>query len=327
MKKHNIIIKNILLFVIVVSLLIISCTHKSKNLDDDNVYSIKGDALSDNVWQELAPKKSKNEVIKFAQPRAVGVSEKGDFYIIDRSGKIFVFDKDKKYLFDFTLPDFEKGTPTGIGFDNYGNILIPDTHYNRILIFNPQGKEIWRFGEYGEGEGKLIYPTDVAVDKDGFFYVTDYGFDDKITKFDKNGKYVKHWGKRGDAPGEMYRPMSIELNLAEEIIVADSCNHRIQCFTKDGEFIRCFGKMGSGDGELRYPYDLTIDDEDNIYVIEYGGCRISKFSRMGEFLESLGNAGMEKMQFHSPWGISVFGKDALLVADTLNHRVVVIKKF
>jgi DNA-binding beta-propeller fold protein YncE len=308
-------------------LLIISCRHNSENLtESQNSISSINEKLNSFFWQEIIIDKN-NPSKKFSQPRAVGVSKKGLIYVIDRSGKIFVFNNDVKFLFDFPLPDFDKGTPTGMGFDNNDNILIPDTHYSRILIFNSEGKEIKRFGEYGASKGKLIYPTDITIDKKGNFYVTDYGDEDKVIKFDGEGNYIKEWGKRGDGEGELYRPMAIDINSYDELFIADSCNHRIQCFSTEGDFIRSFGQIGSGKGELKYPYDLSIDNENNVYVIEYGNSRISKFTREGKFVDMVCSPGSDKFQLHTPWGISVLNQKYLLAADTLNHRVVMMTKF
>lgn len=278
-------------------------------------------------WREIQPVSSKDDESRFSQPRAVGISDVGNFYTIDRSGKIFVFDKNAAYKFSFALPDFDKGTPTGIGFNKENNILIPDTHYSRILVFSPDGKELNRFGSYGTNKGNLIYPTDITVDKDNNYYISDYGGDDRICKYDKEGKFLKQWGRRGDGNGEMYRPMSLEFNSREELVVADSCNHRIVCFTKDGEFIRSFGKLGSGAGELKYPYDLAVDKDDDVYIIEYGNCRISKFSRDGKFIGFAGVPGYAKGAFHSPWGICIYNDKTIAIADTLNHRVILADKF
>jgi len=279
------------------------------------------------LWKGIITDEKEDSEIRFSQPRAVGSSKKGILYIIDRSGKVFAFDNRGEFLFRFPLPDFDKGTPTGIGFDQQNNVLLADTHYHRILIFSPEGKEIGRFGEYGETAGKLIYPTDITTDEEGNYYVAEYGIKDRIIKFDHNHNFIKEWGGRGDGNGELYLPMAIVLNSKGEVVVADSCNNRIQCFSKDGEFLRCFGELGSKPGQLKYPYDIAVDKADNVFVIEYGNCRISKFDRLGKFIRIFGKPGSDVSEFHSPWGIDILGSNLLVVADTLNHRIVKIDKF
>ena len=34
-------------------------------------------------------------------------------------------------------PDFEHGRPSGLAFDNAGNLLVCDTHYFRVLVYTP----------------------------------------------------------------------------------------------------------------------------------------------------------------------------------------------
>ena len=45
-------------------------------------------------------------------------------------------------------------------------VFVADTHNSRIVVFDRDGKELFRFGERGMGPGQFLLPTDVAVDSD-----------------------------------------------------------------------------------------------------------------------------------------------------------------
>ena len=49
-------------------------------------------------------------------------------------------------------------------------------------------------------------PTDVAWDKAGNIYVADgIGNNNRVAKFDKDGRFIKHWGSTGTGPGPVQR--------------------------------------------------------------------------------------------------------------------------
>ena len=61
------------------------------------------------------------------------------------------------------------------------------------------------------------------------------------------------FGSLGPAPGQFNSPHGFCLGFDDEIVVADTNNHRIQVMSKAGVAIHHFGKPGKGDGELFYP--------------------------------------------------------------------------
>ena len=56
--------------------------------------------------------------------------------------------------------------------------------------------------------GGFSDPEDMAIDKDGNFYVTDTGAD-WIMKFDQNFNFISEFGSVGDGPGEFDHPHGI----------------------------------------------------------------------------------------------------------------------
>ena len=73
-------------------------------------------------------------------------------------------------------------------------------------------------------------PNDVAFAANGDIYVSDGYGNDRVVVFDKNGKFVRAWGKLGTGPGEFSQPHSIALDSKGRVYVADRNNARIQIF-------------------------------------------------------------------------------------------------
>ena len=259
---------------------------------------------------------------QFEKPRAVAVSPvDSTLVVIDRNGRVQLFDSNGKFKEMWRMPDVEKGTPSGCSINTKNQLVIADTHYHRIMVTDLNGKEILKFGSYGKNPGQMVYPTDVVTDSNGNFYVSEYGFTDRILKFDKQGKFIKEWGSKGSDPGQFERPMSLTL-LNDEIYVADSCNHRVQVFDLNGNLLKIFGEIGSEQGQLRYPYDITANSQNEIFVCEYGNHRVQKFDTSGEFITQWGGSpGNQPGQFLSPWGCAYDPQGQLIIADTMNFRI------
>ena len=92
----------------------------------------------------------------------------------------------------FTTPDFRNGRPSGLGVTNDGKLIVCDSHYHCIRIYDKDGTELKKFGgEKGTEPGQYGYVSDAVQDADGFYYVSEFGINERITKFDAGGKFVK----------------------------------------------------------------------------------------------------------------------------------------
>jgi hypothetical protein len=68
-----------------------------------------------------------------------------------------------------------------------------------------------------------------------------------IKIFDKNGRHVRTFGKRGQGPGEFQSAARIVLKGGRDIAVLDSANHRFSYYSKEGECLKeiSLGKYSS----------------------------------------------------------------------------------
>ena len=259
---------------------------------------------------------------RFQKPRAIAIDAKDRIYIVDMTARIQVFDRDGKFLREWSTPTHDNGRPVGLGIDQSGNVLVADTHYNQLLIYSPEGELKSRIGSgVGTGPGEFGFVTDAVQDRAGNYYVAEYGENDRIQKFSAEGKFLLQWGAHGSEPGQFVRPQGIVLDEHDNLWVADACNHRIQVFDGTGKLLKMWGKQGSQPGELDYPYGLALDGKGHVYIAEYGNHRIQKFTLDGQSLGCFGKEGKEEGEFFNPWGLVLDSQGALQVLDTYNHRV------
>jgi DNA-binding beta-propeller fold protein YncE len=263
----------------------------------------------------------------FSRPRAIAIDPQGRLFIVDFTARIQMFNRDGEFLgVSFTPPDFRNGRPSGLGISRDGHLMVADSHYHTVRIYNAEGEELFKFGgNAGNEPGQLGYVSDVVQDAEGFFYVAEFGQNDRITKFDAEGKFVACWGKNGQAPGEFARVRALALGPDGLLYVADACNHRIQVLTKNGEFVREFGKPGAGPGEFNLPYDLSFAPTGELYVVERGNQRVQKLTKDGTPLGTWGGPGRKPGQLADPWALAVDKDGVVHVVDTENHRIQRIK--
>src|SRR5213082_2704656 len=119
-------------------------------------------------------------------PRAIAIDAQDHLYIVDYTARIQVYDADGKYLGPtWTTPDFRNGRPSGLSIDRDGNLIVCDSHYHTVRIYTAEGKELKSFGGTpGSEPGQFGYVSDCVQDADGFYYVSEFGQNDRITKLD-----------------------------------------------------------------------------------------------------------------------------------------------
>ena len=123
-----------------------------------------------------------------------------------------------------------RGAVSGIGFNsaigmafgegdtvyllNRGWEFVPGVPWNRtgrgarvgVYTMGPEpGDEefIGEFSKYGDGDGELIWPVAIATDGESRVYISDEWLN-RVSIFDKDGKFISHWGAAGDGQGHRF---------------------------------------------------------------------------------------------------------------------------
>jgi DNA-binding beta-propeller fold protein YncE len=256
------------------------------------------------------------------RPRAAVIDGKDRIWVVDFTARVQAYNLDGEYVGPtFTPPDFRNGRPSGLGVTNDGKLIVCDSHYHCVRIYE-DGVEVRTLGgNKGTDPGQFGYVSDTVQDAGGYFYISEFGINERITKIAGDGSFVMNWGKSGTAAGEFNRIRALALGPDGLLYVADSCNHRIQVFTTTGELVRVIGSEGAAPGELKYPYDLTFGPDGDLYVVERGNHRVQKFTAAGVSQGVWGGPGRKPGQFADPWAVVVDRKGRVHVIDTENHRV------
>ena len=267
--------------------------------------------------------------LQFNYPRAMAWTPSGELIIIDRSARVQVLGPDGAYRREWLMPEFDQGFPTGVSVSPEGEVWVADTHEHRITVFDADGRVLRSFGGFGQEPGQFVFPTDIAFGDDGLVYVSEYGGNDRIQVFRRDGTFVRAFGHHG-VPGDgsvepaFDRPQALLALGGGRLLVADACNHRLVEVTTDGAFVRAIGAMGQDPGDLLYPYGLERLDEGTVLVTEFGGCRLQAFDlASGATVGCWGSGGREPGRLNGPWTAQLHG-GTMAVLDSTNNRLYLV---
>uniref|UniRef100_A0A1B0D791 B box-type domain-containing protein n=1 Tax=Phlebotomus papatasi TaxID=29031 RepID=A0A1B0D791_PHLPP len=108
----------------------------------------------------------------------------------------------------------------------------------------------------------------------------------------KRQKMIYHckFGEFGVMEGQFTEPSGVAVNAQNDIIVADTNNHRIQIFDKEGRFKFQFGECGKRDGQLLYPNRVAVvRTSGDIIVTERSPThQIQIYNQYGQFVRKFG---------------------------------------
>jgi DNA-binding beta-propeller fold protein YncE len=186
--------------------------------------------------------------------------------------------KDNVWLFTRTAPFLQvyasDGTPLKvwndlehkrahhIRIDPEGNVWLTDVGLHTVRKYTPEGKLLLSLGTPGvpgNDGAHFNMPTDMAITPAGDVFISDGYGNSRVAHFDKAGKFVKAWGKKGSAPGEFNLPHSIVLDSKGRLYVAERNNSRIQVFEQSGAFVAEWRDILS-------PWGLCMTSQDEIWA-------------------------------------------------------------
>ncbi len=268
-------------------------------------------------------------------PRAIAYSKAEDaLWVIDRTARVQKFDAATgEFVLGWAMPENVYGRPVGVSVDGEGNVWVPDTHYGRVIVFDPTGDELFRFGETGTDPGQFVWPTDVLVLDDNRVLVSEYGAgeagnNDRIQLWRRgpNGTMTAERviGSFGTDHGQFRRPQSMA-RVHDELWVADAANHRLVVFSLRDDDFGVFLR-NAAEGAVRFPYGLDVDGEGNLLVAEFGNNRVSRVDADTGFVTATwGSFGGAAGQLRYPWAVAFDSeRDQTVIVDSGNDRLQIV---
>ncbi|MBI3609369.1 MAG: SMP-30/gluconolactonase/LRE family protein [Nitrospirae bacterium] len=219
---------------------------------------------------------------RLMSPVGVALDEKGLLYVSDSQlNRIFVYEPKRRRLVKTIGEPGQFQRLTGIAYHpKLRRLYAVDTAAHRVTVFDPDGNVVTTFGQRGEKEGELNFPTHIAVDSKGALYITD-SMNFRVQIFDSEGKFQGKLGQMGNILGSFSKPKGVAVDLEGHIYVVDGIFDTIQIFDRTGDLLMNFGQTGEKEGDFYLPAGIAIDDKNRIYVADTYNQRVQVFLFLG----------------------------------------------
>jgi len=127
-----------------------------------------------------------------------------------------------------------------------------------------------------------------------------------------------------DAPGELVKPMGLDVDLNGNLYVCDATLKQVMVFDRDGKFLRRFGEPGMFDR----PAGLTVNPNGSrVFVVDTGGVRSERHRVLvfdawsGSLLHTISKRGQAEGELNLPRDATIGLSGNLYVVDGGNFRV------
>jgi sugar lactone lactonase YvrE len=249
---------------------------------------------------------------------AVATDSKGNIYVYHRrdTTRLFQFDKSGNFVKEIGKGYYGFEFAHSVRVDKDDNIWTVDEGTNLVTKFSPDGKVLMVLGHRPSAvDGPVVFPagpnqpaqkyifcrpTDVGWDPQGNIFVSDGYCNNRVVKYDKNGRFLAQAGseKAGKALGEFNLPHGLQVDERGNVWVADRTNNRYQVLDNNLKPIKEITNLGVGwtlcisPGPHQYVFHSNSNPNGNgpgtweitgeIYKTELDGTVLGKFGKPGK---------------------------------------------
>ena len=284
---------------------------------------------------------SRNEIFVYTRTGnptlALGLAR----YVSRAGSRVFKFDSRGRYERELGQGIYGALYAQQVRVSPDDHVWIVDRMSGQVIRFDPQGRIVMVLSRKpeamqvpftgGRGRGGRGYtegesfqqPSDVAWDSQGNIYVADGLTRGRIAKYEPSGRFVTNFGGDGAGPGQFAGIHGLQVDVNDNLYVADYGNRRIQVLDSNGGYVREITGVGApmaicitpGPDQVLYvsnsnpPDDLEVGGE--IYKLRLDGTVIGRFGVVGKRLGQFGTVN----------AIDCRSENDLLVGEVGNWRV------
>ena len=206
------------------------------------------------IPHEVVPDFFKNPPgIYTGENMGIATNSKGNVYIYHRAyeTRLFEYSPQGQFVREIGRNNYGFAFAHSVRVDAQDNIWAVDEGTDMLVKFAPDGRVLMTIGRREDPVRMLVNmpgagvyhgrnekytfgrQTDVAFDQQGNVFVSDGYFDARVVKYDKNGRFVKAVGTRGNGNLQFNTPHSIATDFQGNVYVGDRGNQRVQVLDND----------------------------------------------------------------------------------------------
>ncbi len=246
---------------------------------------------------------------------AVGVAtnSKGHVFVYFRSAntRLWEFDHNGTFVKEIGKGYYGFEFAHSVRVDAEDNIWTVDEGTNTVTKFSPDGAVLMVLGRRPPAVAGVVAtvngpnpppqrylfcrPTDVAWDPQGNIFVSDGYCNNRVVKFDKNGRFLAQAGseRAGSEPGQFNLPHGLQVDGHGDVWVADRSNNRYQVLDNTLAPKAVYSNLGTGwtvcvsQGPHQYVFASNSNPNGNgpgtwavtgeIYKLELDGTILGRF--------------------------------------------------
>jgi hypothetical protein len=169
------------------------------------------------------------------------------------------------------------------------------------------------------------------VDEQEYIYAADWK-ETLIKVYDKNGKHVRSFGRKGQGPGEIGLPFYLGIFQGNKIVINDQANAKFIIYSREGELLKEIPT-----GKYRFVTRFKVDSEGCIYAISRTFDQtktifeLKKFSPSFDPLETF--ASFEVMRtpqvvqaFSPPYFVQITRNENIVWLDPLKYEITLMNR-
>ena len=289
--------------------------------------------------------------IYIGEAMGIATNSKGNVYVFHRANETRLFEYSPQGAFTREIGKNIYGFSFAhaVRVDSEDNIWAVDEGTDNIIKFNPEGKVLMVVGRRDDpvamltnmpgtatfhgrnGRNRFGRQTDIGFDQQGNFFVSDGYFDARVVKFDRNGRYLKSVGTRGNGHLQFSTPHGIAVDWQGNVYVADRGNGRVVVLDNDLNWKANYTNVGnpwsvcvSGgpvkNASKQYLYSSNSwSDSAPAIPAEYTG-EVYKMELDGTIVGRFGRAGKAPGEFATIHAIDCRDPNSLYTAEINNWR-------
>jgi NHL repeat len=203
------------------------------------------------LWQQA------DAARRFLAPAGVALANDRVFVSDAELGAVFVLDRQGEPRGVVGARELKR--PTGIVRDAAsGRLFVADTYAHAIKVFDERGA-------LANGE---LYVTDTLNNRVQVLSASD-------------GTFVRQFGARGLALGQMVRPKGVSVDGEGNVYVIESFYDSLLVYSPRGEFLLPIGGTGKATGRFYLPSGVWVDGKNRVHIADMFNGRVVLFQFLG----------------------------------------------